>query len=196
MFGAIQPRAIRLNRIEQQSSLGAILHRVRYQCNGVARLVGHSIPALADHDVDARSLDIPCSHSGGVGRVRANRDDESAVWVLQPILLHDAAICKILGYIEHRAGMMAQSRTGRQEQNSRHRHQTQNCLFRLHLFVTVTYSADEYHRSSHRRGLEPPIEAWNRTPGRYCTSEAGGDRRSACLGGEPRRRSQTHGNYD
>ena len=39
MLGAIQPRAIRLNRIEQQSTLGAILHWVRNYCNWVARLV-------------------------------------------------------------------------------------------------------------------------------------------------------------
>jgi hypothetical protein len=29
--------------------------------------------------------------------------------------------------------MMGEGRTSRKEQDSRHRHQTQNCLFRLHL---------------------------------------------------------------
>ena len=127
MLGAIQPRAIRLNRIEQQSTLGAILHWVRNYCNWVARLVRHPIPALTDHDVDARSLDIPRSDSGGVLRVRADRDDDVAVWVLPLILLYDTPIRNILGHIEHRTGMMGEGRTSRKEQDSRHRHQTQNC---------------------------------------------------------------------
>src|SRR5271155_5207656 len=111
MLGAIQPCAIRLNRIEQQSALGTILHWVRNNCNWVALLIGHAIPALTDHDVYARSLDIPRPNSGSVLGVRVNRDDDVAVRVLQPILLYDALVGNILGHIEHRAGMMGEGRT-------------------------------------------------------------------------------------
>jgi hypothetical protein len=133
MLGAIQPRAIRLNRIEQQSVLGADLHWVRYYCNGVARLVRHRIPALTDHDVDARSLDIPRPDGGGVVCVGTNRDDDVAVWVLQLILVYNAPIGNILGHIELRAGMMGERWTPGKEQDSRHGNQTQNRFFRLHL---------------------------------------------------------------
>src|ERR1700733_3631408 len=133
MLGAIQPRAIRPNRIEQQCTLGTILHWVRYYRNWVTRLVRRLIPALADHDVYARSLDIPRSDRGGVRRVRANREDDVAVWVLQLILLHDASIGNILGHIEHRAGMMSLGWMSRSEQAPRHRDQTQNYSFHIHL---------------------------------------------------------------
>src|ERR1700723_255160 len=88
MLGAIQPRAIRLNRIEQQSAHGAILRRVHYDCNWVARLVGRPIPALADHDVDARSLNIPRSDCRWVFCIRTDSDDDVAVRVLQKTLVH------------------------------------------------------------------------------------------------------------
>ncbi len=133
MLSAIQPRAIRLYRIEQQRALGTILHRVRNHRNWVARLVRQPIPALTDHEVDARSLDIPRSGSGGVLRVRSNRDDDVAVRVLPAILLHDALIRNVLGHIEHRAGMVGEARTSRKEQDCRHRHQTQYCSPHLHL---------------------------------------------------------------
>jgi len=118
MLGAIQPSAIWLDCIEQQSTLGAILHGVRHYRNWVARFVRHPIPTLTDHDVDARSLDIPRSDSGGVLRVRANRDDDPAVWVLPPILLYDSRKRNVLAHIEHRAGMMGEGRTSRREQDS------------------------------------------------------------------------------
>ena len=150
MLGAIQPRAIRPNRVEQQRTLGAILHWVRYYSNWVARLVRRLIPALVDHDADARSLDIPCSDGGGVLRARADRDDDVAVRVLQPILVHDADIREILRDIEHRAGMMGKGRAGCEEQDPRERHRTQNCSFRLHLTsVTVPYFAANCHRNCH-----------------------------------------------
>jgi hypothetical protein len=87
MLGPIQPRAIRLSRIEQQCPLGAVLHRVYNYCNWVARLVRRPIPALADLDVDARRLHIPRPESGGVRRVRTNCDDDVAVWVPELIVL-------------------------------------------------------------------------------------------------------------
>lgn len=133
MLGPIQPRAIRLYCIEQQSTLGAILHWVRNYRNWVARFVRDAIPALTDHDVNARSLDVPRSDSGRVLRVIPNRDDDVAVWVLPPILLYDASIGNILGHIEHRAGMMGEGGTRRKEQDSYHNHQSQNCSHRLHL---------------------------------------------------------------
>src|ERR1700728_7567 len=132
MLGAIQPRAIRPNRIEQQRTLGTILHWVRYHCDWVARLVRHLIPALADHDVDARSLDIPRSDRRGVLCFGTNRDDDMAVWILQLILLHDASIGNILGHVEHRAGMMSLGWTSRKEQDSGDRDQSQNCLCHFH----------------------------------------------------------------
>jgi hypothetical protein len=133
MLGAIQPRAIRLYRVEQQSALGAILLWVRNDSNRVARFVRRPSPALTEHDADARSLDIPGSDSGRVLRVSPNRDDDVAVRVLPQILLHDAAVRNISGYIEHRAGMMGERRTSRKQQDSHRENQTPSCLLRLHL---------------------------------------------------------------
>jgi len=120
MSSAIQPRAVWLDCIEQQSTLGAILHWVRHYRNWVARFVRRRIPTLTDHDVDARSLDIPRSYSRGVLRVSANRDDDLAVGVLPAILLHDTRIGCILSHIKHRAGMMGEGWASGKKQESRH----------------------------------------------------------------------------
>ena len=113
MLRAIQPRAVRLDCIEEQNALGAIPAGVRNYRNPVARFAGHPIPSPTGHEADARSLDIPRSDRGRVRRVTPNRDDDVAVRVLPPILLYDASIRNILGHIEHRARMMSERRTSR-----------------------------------------------------------------------------------
>ncbi len=133
MLGTIQPRAIGLYCVEEQSTLGAILLWVRNDRNRVARFVGHSGPALTEHEIDARRLDIPRSDSGGVFRVSPNRDDDVAVGILPQILFYDTSVCNISGYIEHRAGMVGEGRTSRNQQDSHRENQTPSCLLRLHL---------------------------------------------------------------
>src|SRR5690348_5489802 len=75
MLGAIQARAIRLYCVEEQSALGAILLWVRNDRNRIARFVRRASPAHTEHEVNARSLDIPRSDRGRVRRVRPNRDE-------------------------------------------------------------------------------------------------------------------------
>ena len=53
MLRAIQPRAVRLDRIEEQNARGAIPAGVRNYRNPVARFIGHPIPPLTNHDADA-----------------------------------------------------------------------------------------------------------------------------------------------
>ena len=113
MLRAIQPRAVRLDCIEEQNDFGAVLAWVCNYRNRVARFVRHAIPSPTDHEADARSLDIPRSDRGRVHRATPNRDDDVAVRVLPPILLYDASIRHILGHIEHRARMMGKGRTSR-----------------------------------------------------------------------------------
>src|SRR5579872_7474842 len=110
MLSAIQACAIGPYRIEQQCTLGAILHRVRNYRNRVARLIRRLAPTFFNHDVDARSLDIPRSDSRGIFRTSPNRNDDVAVWVPPLIFFYDARIRNIFGYIEHGAGMMSKRR--------------------------------------------------------------------------------------
>ncbi len=113
MLRAIQPRAICLYRIEEQNARGAILAGVPNYRDPVTRLIGLPIPPPTDHDVDAGSLDIPRSDRRVIRRPTPNRDDDVAVRVLPSILLDDASICDILGYIEHCARMVSEARTSR-----------------------------------------------------------------------------------
>ena len=113
MLRAIQPRAVRLDCIEEQDKVRAISTGVRNYRDPVARFVGHPVPSPTGHEADARSLDIPRSDRGRVRRVTPNRDDDVAVRVLPQILLDDASIRHILGHIEHRARMMSEGRTSR-----------------------------------------------------------------------------------
>jgi hypothetical protein len=110
MFRAIQPRAVRFDRIEEQNEPGATPARVRNYRYPVARFVRLPIPSPTDHESDARSLDIPRSDRRRVRCVTPNRDDDVAVWILPLILLYDTSIGNILGYIEHRARMVSESR--------------------------------------------------------------------------------------
>jgi len=50
MLRTIQPRAVRLDCIEEQNDLGTIGARVRNYRNRIARFVRHPIPSLTDHD--------------------------------------------------------------------------------------------------------------------------------------------------
>src|SRR5215471_4381917 len=84
MLCAVQPRAVRLDCIEEQNAPGAVAAGVRHYRDRVARFIGCPSPSPTDHEVDARSLDVP--------RVVPNRDDDVAVRVLPPILLDDASI--------------------------------------------------------------------------------------------------------
>ena len=92
MLRAIQPRAVRLHRIEEQDVLRAIPAGVRNHRNQITRFERLLIPSLIDHEAGARSLDIPRSYGGKVCRVSPNDDDDVAVRVLPPILLYDASI--------------------------------------------------------------------------------------------------------
>ena len=93
MSRTIQPRAVRLDCIEEQNNLGAIGARVRNYRNRITRFVRHPIPSPTDHDGNARNLDIPRSDRGRVLHVAPNRDDNAAVRVLPPILLYEASMC-------------------------------------------------------------------------------------------------------
>ena len=128
MLRAIQPRAVRLDCIEEQNDLRAIPVRVRNDRDWVARFVRHPSPSPADHDADARRLDIPRSHRGGVCSVAPNRDDNLAVRVLPPILLYDASIRNIPGHIEHRARMMSERRNGCSQHDGGRDNQARNSL--------------------------------------------------------------------
>ena len=133
MLRAIQPRAVRLDYIEEQDALGAIPAWVRNYRNPVARFVRHPIPSPTDHETDARSLDIPRSDRGRVRRVTPNRDDDVAVRVLPPIFLYDASIRNILGHVEHRARMVSESRTSHSQHGSDRDNQTRNGLLHPYL---------------------------------------------------------------
>jgi len=146
MLGAIQPRAVRLYGIEEQSPLGTIFHRVCNYRYWISRFVRHLTPTLARHDVDARSFDVPRSGSGGILCVRANCYHDMAVWVFPPILLHDALICNILAHVEHHPGMVSQGSRNRNQQNSQRDTHTQNCL--LHLHVCCWNHTPHHFRSS------------------------------------------------
>ena len=111
MLRAIQPRAVRLDCIEEQKDSGAVPARVRNYRNQVPRFVRQTIPSLTDHEADARSLDIPRSDCGSVRGVAPNGDDDVAMRVLPSILFDDASIGTIPGYIEHRARMMGERRS-------------------------------------------------------------------------------------
>src|SRR5690349_23632645 len=100
MLRAIQPRAVRLDRIEEQNGPGAIPAGVYNDGDRVAWFVRQPVPSPTDHEVDARSLDIPRSDRGRVPRIAPNRDDDVAVRVLPPILFHDASIRNVPGHIE------------------------------------------------------------------------------------------------
>lgn len=111
MLRAIQPLAVRLHCIEKQDEFGAIPAGMRNYRNRITWFECVPIPTFRDHEVDARSLDIPRSYRGRVGRVSPNDDDNMGVRVLPPILLYDASIRNIPGHIEHRARMMSEGRT-------------------------------------------------------------------------------------
>lgn len=55
MLGAIQPRAIRLYGIEQQSALRTIFHRVCNHRYWIARFIRHRTPTLVSHVIDPAS---------------------------------------------------------------------------------------------------------------------------------------------
>ena len=111
MLCAIQPRAVRLYRIEEQDVHSAIPAGVRYYRNPITRRKRVPLPSLTDHDADARSLNVPGAYRRPVGRVCSNDDDDVAVRVLPPVLLYDASIRNILSHIKHCARMMSESRT-------------------------------------------------------------------------------------
>src|ERR1700730_5762434 len=113
MLCAIQPRAVSLHSIEEQSVLRTMPAGVRNYRNWITRFERLRIPSLTDHEAGARSLDIPRPHHGRVCRVSPNDDDDMAVWVLPPVLLYDASIGNILGHIKHRARMMGAGWTSR-----------------------------------------------------------------------------------
>ena len=127
MLRAIQPRAVRLYRIEEQDVMRAILVGVCHYRNLITRLERVPFPSLTDHDADARSLDIPSSYRRAVGRVCSDDDDDMTVRVLPPVLLHDASIRNILSHIEHRARMMSESRTGCRQHEADRGHRDRNC---------------------------------------------------------------------
>ena len=112
MLCAIQPCTVRFYRIEEQDVPGALAAGMRYYRNPITRLKRVPIPSLTDHEANARSLDIPGAYRRTVGRVISDDDDDMAVRVLPFVLLYDASIRNVLGHIEHRAGMMSESRTG------------------------------------------------------------------------------------
>jgi hypothetical protein len=135
MLRAIQPRAVRLYRIEEQDVLRTILVGVRYYRNPITRLERVPIPPLAEHEADARSLDIPGSNRRPVGRGCSNDDNDVAVRVLPPILPYDTSIRNILTHIEHRARMMRESRTSGHQHEAGRGRQNRNCSIHLYLYT-------------------------------------------------------------
>src|SRR3954470_12393754 len=120
MRRAVEPCAVTLNRVEEQHEVGASLIRMSHHRNRLAKLVRPRSPPAGGHDADSRGLDGPCPHRGLIHRAGPDSDDDVAVGILPPVLLHDAAIRNVLAYVEHRAGMVGERRSRRQGDPDRH----------------------------------------------------------------------------
>jgi len=120
MRRAVEPRPVSLDRVEEQHEVGAIHIRMSHHRNRIARLVRPRSPPAGGHDADSRGLDGPCPHRGPIRRAGPDSDDDVAVGVLPPVLLHDSPIRNVLAHIEHRAGMVGERRGRRQGDSDCH----------------------------------------------------------------------------
>jgi hypothetical protein len=125
MRGAIQPRSVSLDGVEEQHNGGAVHVWVSHHRNRVARLVRLRSPPPGGHDVNSGGLDSPRPHRRRVRRPSPNGDDDVAVWVLPPVVLYDSPICDVLAHVEHRAGMVGECRTSCQQSSDRQGHSQQ-----------------------------------------------------------------------
>jgi len=120
MRRAVESCPVSLDRVEEQHKIGAIHTRMRHHRNRIARLVRRRSPPAGGHDADSRGLDCPYSHRGPIRRAGRDSDDDVAVGVLPPVLLHDSPIRNVLAHVEHRAGMVGEHRRRRQGDSGRH----------------------------------------------------------------------------
>jgi len=119
MRRAVEPGPVRLDRVEEQHEVGASHIRMSHHRNWIARLVRPRSPPAGGHDADSRSLDGPCPHRGRIRRAGLDSDDDVAVGVLPPVLLHDSPIRNVPAHVEHRAGMVGERRSRRQGDSNR-----------------------------------------------------------------------------
>ena len=119
MRRAVEPCPVSLDRVEEQHEVGAIHIRMSHHRNRIARLVRPRSPPAGGHEADSRGLDSPCAHRGPIRRAGPDSDDDVAVGVLPPVLLHDSPIRNVLADVEHRAGMVGERRSRRQGDSDR-----------------------------------------------------------------------------
>ena len=120
MHRAVESCPVSLDRVEEQHKSGAIHTRMSHHRNPIARLERPRSPPAGGHDADRRGLDGPYSHRGPIRRAGPDSDDDVAVGVLPPVLLHDSSIRNVLAHVEHRAGMVGERRSRRQGDSDRH----------------------------------------------------------------------------
>src|SRR4029434_8422220 len=87
----VDPPTIRKDRIEEGGAFRPVLERMSRECYLVTCLERRLVPALAAHDVGARSLDVPCADALGVATgTGINLDDyvrmrvDSSVFEVSP----------------------------------------------------------------------------------------------------------------
>src|SRR5262245_61899231 len=114
MRRAVEPCPISRDRVEEQHDVGASLIRMGHHRNRIAEVVGPWSPPAGGHDADSRGLDGPYPHRGLIRRAGPHPDDDMAVGVLPPVVVHDSPKRDVLAHVEHRVGMVRERWSRRQ----------------------------------------------------------------------------------